>query len=246
VTAADAADGGVQVRTLLHRVNTGRTSELIVDQIRDLILGGQLTPGDRLPPERELCVLFGVSRVPLREAMRILESRGLVEIKTGSRGGAFVTAPNGDRLGENLTDMLSMSTLDAADVTQVRVVLELGFIPVVCERATEADLDELQQMCEQATTALAAGTYTMEQSAAFHVRLSRSAHNAALDVLIESFRSPLLASLEQAHNQAPEMGRRGNDEHLALVAALRRRDRAAAEQILREHLARTAGRVAHH
>lgn len=242
-----ASDGGTPLRALLRRVNTGRTSELIVEQIRDLIHTGQLNPGDRLPPERELCVLFGVSRVPLREAMRILESRGLVMIKTGSRGGAFVTVPTGERLGEGLTDLLSMSTtVDAADVTQVRVVLELGFIPLICERATDADLDDLERLCAEASAALEAGTYTMEHSARFHVHLSRAAHNAALDLLLESFRNPLLASLEEAHHQAPEMGQRGNEEHLALVAALRERDCAAAQAILGEHLARTAGRVAHH
>jgi DNA-binding FadR family transcriptional regulator len=243
--SGEDGNGVEPLQTLLRRVNTGRTSELIVEQIRGLIHGGRLRPGDKLPPERELCGMFGVSRVPLREAMRILESRGLVTIKTGSRGGAFVTVPTGERIGEGLTDMLTMSTIDAAEVTQVRSVLELGFIPVICERATDEDLDELQRLCEEATAALADGSYTIDYSTRFHVRLARSAHNDALNLLIDSFREPLRASLQQARDHAPEMGVRGNEEHIALVAALRARNGERAQTILREHLSRTAGRVAH-
>ena len=63
----------------------GRISEIIVDQIRLLMRQGQLKPGDRLPPERDLCERFGVSRVPVRAALRMLESSGLVEIRVGAR-----------------------------------------------------------------------------------------------------------------------------------------------------------------
>src|ERR1700753_2073777 len=87
---------------LFSRVSVGRISEIIVDQIRLLMRQGQLKPGDRLPPERDLCERCGVSRVTVREALRMLESSGLVEIRVGARGGAFVTAPSSDRVGEGL------------------------------------------------------------------------------------------------------------------------------------------------
>src|SRR6201992_4299274 len=110
---------------LFSRVSVGRISEIIVDQIRLLMREGQLKPGDRLPPERDLCEQFGVSRVTVREALRMLESSGLVEIRVGARGGAFVTAPSSDRGGEGLSDLLSLSVIDAADVTEVRMILEV-------------------------------------------------------------------------------------------------------------------------
>src|SRR5579875_3834054 len=110
---------------LFNRVSVGRISEIIVEQVRLLIRQGQLKPGDRLPPERDLCERFGVSRVTVREALRMLESSGLVEIRVGARGGAFVTAPTSDRVGENLADLLTLSVISAADVTEVRMVLEV-------------------------------------------------------------------------------------------------------------------------
>src|SRR5580693_9805081 len=111
---------------MFNRVSVGRISEIIVDQIRLLMRQGQLKPGDRLPPERDLCERFGVSRVTVREALRMLESSGLVQIRVGARGGAFVTAPSGDRVGEGLADMITLSAISAADVTEVRMILEVG------------------------------------------------------------------------------------------------------------------------
>src|ERR1700749_872486 len=99
---------------LFSRVSVGRISEIIVEQIRLLMRQGQLKPGDRLPPERDLCERFGVSRVTVREALRMLESSGLVEIRVGASGGAFVTAPSSDRVGEGLADLLTLSVIDAA------------------------------------------------------------------------------------------------------------------------------------
>src|SRR6201996_355510 len=115
---------------LFSRVSVGRSSDLIVEQIRLLMRQGQLRPGDRLPPERDLCERFGVSRVTVREALRMLESSGLVEIRVGARGGAFVTAPSSDRVGEGLTDLLSLSVITTTDITEIRMVLETGIVPL--------------------------------------------------------------------------------------------------------------------
>ncbi|MBO0831188.1 MAG: FadR family transcriptional regulator [Actinobacteria bacterium] len=217
---------------------------MIVDQIRDLIRQGRLQPGDRLPAERELCDRFGVSRVTVREALRVLESSGLVEIRVGARGGAFVTAPDRARLGEGLADLLTMSAVSAADVTEARFILELGLVPLVCERATDADIEALRQICRDARAeARRTSVYSMDLSAQFHVRVAESSHNAAVAMLVESFREPLLMSLEAAHDRAPEMGQLGVREHEQFVTAIAARDAERASQIMRRHLARTAQRV---
>jgi DNA-binding FadR family transcriptional regulator len=230
---------------MFSRVTVGRISEVIVDQIRLLMRQGQLKPGDRLPSERDLCERFGVSRVTVREALRMLESSGLVEIRVGAKGGAFVTAPSSNWVGEGLTDLLSLSVVSAADVTEVRLVLEVGIVPLVCERATDEDLAELTAICEQGAEALRAGTYSMDLSLEFHARVAKATHNPALEMLVESFRGPILMSLHEARQVAPEMGRVGTREHEKFIEAIRRRDADTATRIMREHLARTARRVTH-
>ncbi len=228
---------------LFSRVSVGRISEIIVEQIRLLMRQGQLKPGDRLPPERDLCERFGVSRVTVREALRMLESAGLVEIRVGARGGAFVTAPSSNRVGEGLADLLTLSVISAADVTEVRLILEVGIVPLVCERATEDDLVKLEKICERAEVAVRNGEYTMDMSLEFHTAVAQATHNPALEMLVESFRGPILMSLKEAKEVAPEMGGLGSQEHERFVQAVRRRDADGAARIMREHLARTAGRV---
>jgi len=93
-------------------VSPNRMSEAIVDQIKTLIRTNRLRPGDRLPSERELCERMGVSRVTVREALRILEAGGLVEIRVGARGGAFVTTPSSERLGAGLADLINLASAE--------------------------------------------------------------------------------------------------------------------------------------
>src|ERR1700684_3761846 len=167
-------------------VSMGRISEVIVEQVRELMRSGQVKLGDRLPAERELCERFGVSRVTVREALRMLESAGLVEIRVGARGGAFVTAPSSNRVGEGLADLLTLSVIDAADVTEVRMILEVGIVPLVCEAANAEDLADLRKICERSEQALRERNYTMDMSLEFHTRVAAAAHNPAVSMLVES------------------------------------------------------------
>jgi DNA-binding FadR family transcriptional regulator len=229
---------------LFRTVSSNRMSEAIVDQIRTLIRSEQLKPGDRLPSERDLGDRMGVSRVTVREALRVLEAGGLIEIRVGARGGAFVTAPTSSRIGSGLADLISLSPLTAAEVTEARQVVELGIIPLVVERATDDDIVELREMVKHHQQALKKGEYGMPMSAAFHVRVAACTHNGAIEMLVHSFHGPLLMSLREAQVAAPLMGHRGTTEHRDFVEALAERNAERAEDIMRAHLQRTARRVA--
>lgn len=228
---------------MYSRVTMGRVSGLIVDQIRLLIRDGMLGAGDRLPSERELGERFGVSRVTVREALRGLEANGLVTIRVGARGGAFVTAPSSERVGEGIADLLSLSGLSASEVTEARRVFELGYVPLVCERADEQDIAELLEICDRAKAAVEAGNYPVSLSAEFHVRVARASHNAAIEMLAQSFHGPMVMSLQQAQDVDPKVGVLGTQEHRRFVMAVRKRDVTAAQAVMSKHLARTAARV---
>lgn len=228
---------------MFKAVQSSRVSQVIVEQIRHLLREDRLQPGDRLPSERELCVQFGVSRVTIREALRILEANGLVEIRVGARGGAFVTTPTSSRVSEGLADLLSLSPLTASQVTETRLAFEMGVVPLVVERATEEDIADLREMCGAHAEAMKNGEYTMEHSAAFHMRVAACTHNPAIEMLVESFHGPLLMSLREAQANEPSMGRRGIKEHRDLVEAVAAHDVEVATEIMRMHLERTASRV---
>ena len=238
-STADASRDG-----MFTAVSPNRMSEAIVDQIKALIRSNRLRPGDRLPSERELCERMGVSRVTVREALRILEAGGLVEIRVGARGGAFVTTPSSERLGAGLADLITLAPVTAVEVTEARLVFELGIIPMLVERATEQDIEGLRRLVDDHLAALRQGEYTMAKSAEFHVRLAACSHNAAIETLVHSFHGPLLMSLREASTASPQMGQRGTYEHRDLVEAIAARDVAAATDLMHRHLSRTARRLA--
>jgi GntR family transcriptional repressor for pyruvate dehydrogenase complex len=237
-------ESGVRaVGNIFSPVSSGRISAEIVDQIKRAIREGQLSPGDRLPPERTLAEQFGASRVTVRDALRILEASGLIEIRVGARGGAFVTAPASEIVAEGLANMIMLASLSAEEVTEARFMLELGMMPMVCERATQDDIEALAEICERGEEALRNKSYGVELSAEFHTRLARCAHNSAIEMIVNTFHGPLLMSLLRAKAIAPEMGGLGNEEHKEIVEAIRKRDPKRAHRIMSQHLARTAQRL---
>lgn len=244
IAATSTGQASSATGNLLTKVTAGRISELIVEQLRLLMRQGQLNAGDRLPSERQLCERFGVSRVTVREALRVLEATGLVEIRVGARGGAFVTAPSSRLVGEGIADLITLTSMTAVEVTEARQVFELGIVGKVCERATEEDIAALQEICDRSQAALAEqDEYPLELSAEWHTRYAQAAHNRAVSMLVESLHGPLLMSLERAREAAPSHGRRGVDEHRQLTAAIADRDAVHATELMTAHLTRTADRL---
>ena len=225
---------------LFSPVNGGRVSGEIAERIKAAIRAGALGPGDQLPAERDLTRQLGVSRVSVRDALRMLEANGLIEVRVGARGGAFVTAPAPQLVGEGLADMLLLADVDAAQVTEVRTIFELGLLELACERATEEDVAALREICDRAD---ALGAYEPSLSAEFHIQLARCTHNEALALFAEALRAPLASSVERAHAAHADSGRVGGREHRAIAEAVGARDVAAARRVMGEHLGRTAQRV---
>lgn len=225
------------------RVRGNSPSAEVVRQIRVAIFDGRLTSGDQLPPERQLADIFAVSRGTLRDALRTLQANGLIKVRVGAKGGTFVTAPQPGQLAERITHMLALSELTAAEVTEARVILELGALPLICRRATDEDIDALEELCDRSDAALAAGTHTFDYSVAFHVRLAQASHSSATSLIIDSLHEPLLRSMVAAGSVAPQMAPQGSREHRALVAAIRARDLGQAHAVLGDHLSRTLDRV---
>jgi GntR family transcriptional regulator, transcriptional repressor for pyruvate dehydrogenase complex len=225
------------------RVRGNSPSAEVVHQIQVAIFDGRLSAGDQLPPERQLAEIFAVSRGTLRDALRTLQANGLIRVRVGAKGGTFVTAPQPDQLAKRITHMLALSELTAAEVTEARVILELGALPLICHRATDEDIDALEELCDRSDAALAAGTHTFHFSVAFHVRLAQASHSSATSLIIDSLHEPLLRSMVAAGSVAPRMAPQGALEHRDLVAAIRARDVNRAHAVLGEHLSRTLARV---
>ena len=223
---------------LFSPVNGQRMSGEIVDQILKLIRAGQLQEGDRLPPERELATQMGVSRVTVRDALRVLEVMGLVSIRVGSSGGAFVTQPSPNVVGESLFNLLLMGSFEPKEIAEARLVLELGILDLVAERVSDEDLEALDDICRRSRAALEAGNYDRKLSIAFHTRLAQGAHNEAISMLAESFSGPLSMAAVRATEVRKDAETRTVVEHEQILAALRSGDHDRACRVMITHMLR--------
>lgn len=222
---------------LFAPVDGGRISVQIVNQVQDAIRSGQLVPGDRLPPERELAERFAVSRVTVRDALRSLEVLGLIQIRVGATGGAFVTSPRVETVGEGLTNLMLLSGLEHSEIAQARLVLELGSVYLATARAKPADIERLQAMVRKARADLRAGRYERTMSLSFHLAIAEVAGNRAVTMLTETFRGPLSMHAIREHEGRDSFAHTVS-EHAEIAAAIARGDARAAGRAMADHLSR--------
>ncbi len=130
----------------------------VVEQIQETILSGKLTPGETLPPERELKEMLQVSRGTLREALRVLEHKGLIEIKLGVGGGAVVQDVSYDQVTESLALLIRYQKVSLQHLTEFRVGVEGRVSALAAQRATAADVLRLKSMLEEARQFVARGS----------------------------------------------------------------------------------------
>ncbi|MFJ1257736.1 FadR/GntR family transcriptional regulator [Cupriavidus sp. CuC1] len=148
-------------------ISVSRALDEIARQIRQEVMAGRLKPGQKLPPERDLCVRFGVSRNTLREALRALEISGIIELKKGASGGAFIKKGDRDVVITGLRDLYYLGSITPEQLTEARVMLSDLVVRDVCVKATEADLEALQANVTAAEAAQKAGNF--EERARIHL-----------------------------------------------------------------------------
>jgi GntR family transcriptional repressor for pyruvate dehydrogenase complex len=209
------------------RVNTRRTFEEVTEQVRDLLLGGTLGPGDRLPAERELAKMLGVGRPALREALRGLEATGLIELRKGKFGGAFVCKGKPDIVSARMSDMLRLGNVSIEELFEVRVWIETGMVRAACAHRTTDDLTALGDNVRLAEEKHLQGRYD-ERTAAnidFHRLLARAAHNPVAELIIQGLAKALHGLISRFGSGISRSNFRYRHD---LIEALRKRDERAA------------------
>jgi GntR family transcriptional regulator, transcriptional repressor for pyruvate dehydrogenase complex len=174
--------------TGFRRVQVARAFEDIAGQIRGELSHGRLKAGDRLPPERELAVRFGVSRNTLREALRSLEIAGLITLRKGAAGGPFVNDTNGETIVTSIQDMFSLGAVTAEQITQARISIESAIIRAACEAHMAGDIKRLRENLELAAEATRRNDFFARANLhlEFHMILARATRNPILIVVMEA------------------------------------------------------------
>ena len=160
-----------------------RTAELVAGTLRRMVVEGQLKDGDFLPNEAELMAHFGVSRPTLREAVRVLESERLVEVRRGSRTGARVRVPGPEVVARPAGLLLELSGATIADLLTAKSAIEPMAARLLAETGTTEAFDELEQMLEGLATVDHQSDRLAESTGAFHLRVVQLSGNATLGIV---------------------------------------------------------------
>jgi len=175
-------------RVLLFRPlkNEKKIFEQISDQIRELIYSGVLKPGDKLPAEKELSSQFSTGRMVVREALRTLEQSGLIYVKRGSLGGAFVKDPDARVMTRSIEDLVKIGNVTHRELTEVRIGIELAVLELAVKRRNSDDLALLKTNIEESERQFSKGERGTEDNLDFHTLLARSSKNSLYVMIVES------------------------------------------------------------
>ena len=217
------------------QIRTRRVFEEICAQVRHEMATGALRPGDKLPPERELALKFGVSRTAVREALRTLEIAGIVGLQKGVKGGAFILKGDLDLITRSVRDMFLLGRISLDSLTETRTLIMQTAVGLASERITpeilatlEANTDELAKLPKPGSPA-----DRVEVSARFYNLLAKATGNELLQVIIELLTELVLQRVEERHMSAmPNLVA----HRRRLIALLARRDVAEAQQEIGKHL----------
>lgn len=210
-----------------------RVAEEVADRIRTLLLDGTFPPGQPLPSERHLAEQFGVSRGSIRDALRTLETIGLLETRHGQ--GTFPHELSVDRLVAPLASVMAYRSDLQDELLDVRRMFEPAVARVAAERATEEDLADLQRILDTQRQKLKAGQSAIAEDTAFHAVLARATRNRVVMSIMATLNDLLVDSRTQSLNQKGRPAR-SIDGHVAVVAALRRRDMEGASEAMYNHI----------
>ncbi|HSC91452.1 MAG TPA: FadR/GntR family transcriptional regulator [Gaiellaceae bacterium] len=216
------------------RIERRKTYELVAERLLEQIRAQTLRPGDAVPPERELVQSYGVGRSSVREALRMLESRGLIE----SRGnGAFAVAELSNPLNASLDLLLSSDAADYSELFEVRRILEGAAAALAASRRTRAQVAAMEASVDAMEAGLGSEQQFIDNDLRFHLVVAEATHNRVVVHLMEAIRSLLHRSLSSSYHIAgsPE---RAVEMHRLILEAIAAKRPEEARQRMQEHVAR--------
>jgi GntR family transcriptional regulator, transcriptional repressor for pyruvate dehydrogenase complex len=215
-------------------IHSLRLYQQISERIQNLVLEGTLRPGDKLPPERELAEQFGVSRTAVREAVKALREKGLVEIQPGR--GTFITNSTSEVMRDSLDLIMRVSLNNGVfNLNEVRTLLEPGIAALAAERISEEEIKVLEQAVAAMDAAMSDAEAFAGADLEFHLVLARATQNPLIPILLD----PVVDLLREHRKRIflVEGGpQRGQYHHRQILAAIKKHDAVAARQAMGNHM----------
>ncbi len=222
---------------LFKPIRPKKLSEEIVDQIQGRISDGQLKPGERIPSERNLAEMLGVSRPSVREAIMMLEAKGLLEARQG--GGTYVRSLTEGSFGTPLTEMIEDDPKLLKDLLEVRMGLECWSAYLAAKRATDSDIERIGSYIEEMRLFVKDG-WDPQVDSQFHDAIATATHNTMQMHILTTVHSLFLATIELAlrnfYSSDPSYIETLLDQHQAIYENIADRNADGARAAMATHL----------
>lgn len=215
-----------------------RAREQVERQLREAILSGTFKTGDKLPSEVELSRSFSVSRTTVREALRTLDSSGLIKKTPGVAGGSFVQVVDhqtlGATLGDSMENTLRFGNIGFGEVIRVRRMLEIPAARLAAENRGEEDLARMRGFAERQKETTVEDPEVAELDTNLHVSIAESSGNRVLASFVGALHRVIRPTLYL--DITPAVGKDTVSQHLAIVRAIEDGDPEAAATAMADHL----------
>ena len=212
----------------------GTLSWRIIRQIRAALFAGELKTGERLGGEIELAGRFGVSRMAIRDALRSLEAAGIVDIRVGAKGGAYIAQGSPERFADALEIQLKLIGVSVAEIFDAQIAIEVTSTELAAQHATDADLSALRDLVKSQREQRHSKPKFTELSMRFHETLVEASHNRALIAQFKALRfvlEPLYA-----RRLTDEVAERVVASNAQLLARIEARDAEGARALMHRRL----------
>lgn len=221
----------------LRPIKKFRVYEAVIDQIREMINGEDFPPGTRLPTERDLANTFGVGRPAVREALKILDAVGILEIRPGS--GIYVREQKAAKDEQSMALSLLVGMSDLVSLLELRRVLEVGTARIAAQRATDADIEYLREAYSRLEWQVKNQRVGAAEDYLFHYAVAQATHNRAIikvfSATTDLYRDALIRSRSQSL-QIPGRPQAILKEHEKILAAVCDRNPDEAARYMQMHL----------
>ena len=216
-------------------VQYDRLCEQVARRIQDMILDGDLAKGSQLPPERELAEQFGVSRTVIREAMKVLGARGLINVIPGK--GSFVTSLNTEAISLYMGLLVKARGASLLQFHEIRSALEIAAAGSATERATPEELIRLREMVGRIDECLASDAKEefIAADVAFHTMLADASHNPLFQAVLDPIRNTL-ADIRRITYHIEDSPQRGQVFHRRILECIERVEAEGAREAMRQHM----------
>ncbi len=224
---------------MFRKTQHNRVFEDLVDQIQDAILNGSLKPGDRLPSQRELVNMFQTSRASIREALRVLEQKGLIEVKLGVSGGAIIKTADTEPVTEVLTLLLQQKQVSLKHLAEFRESIEGDVAALAAARATAPDIERLESLLAQAHSCLRKDMTPYDfirEDIRLHIALAEITENPVFVAVIKMIHETILGFYDRYTFRRRDVLEENYRDLCALVAAVKAGKPDVARKLALEHV----------